>query len=126
VSPRKSSTSSGSNRFDRPRYLLVEVVGAPTLSPRALETALFERLPPTLAPVRPRVIRSEGAYALVAIPHTLLAAAVLAWNGPGTGGRPLRTLRTYGTLRKGKEWLARARNPRVVGRRAEPPASPGV
>jgi hypothetical protein len=109
VNPRKSSTSSG-NRFDRPRYLLVEVSGAPTLSPKSLEILLVERLRTAARALPFRVIRTDGPYGLVAIPHLSLQEARGAWNGSLDGrGISLRTLRTYGTLLKGKQWLARAR-----------------
>ncbi len=111
ASPRKSSTSSG-NRFDRPRYLLVEVVGAPTLSPRGLESILAGHLVKAGAPIRFRVIRTEGPHGLVAVSHRDVPAARRAWNG-ATSGPPsagVRTLRSYGTLRKGKIWIARRRN----------------
>ena len=116
MSPRKSSTSSG-NRFERPRYLLVEAPGAGTLSPPSFEALLAARLPS--APggrLRFRVIRSEGRHALVAVAHTEVEAARSAWNAPERPGVPgLRTLRSYGTLRKGKEWLvAHYRPPRPV------------
>jgi len=109
ASPRKSSTSSG-NRFDRPRYLLVEVVGAPTLSPRGLEALLHHHLVTAGTPFRFRVVRTEGTHGLVAVAHVDVAAARLAWNRPSEGGRAaVRTLRSYGTLRKGKAWIARDR-----------------
>jgi hypothetical protein len=108
-SPRKSSTSSG-NRFERPRYLLVEVVGVPTLSPRVLESILIRQLHEAGTPLPFRVIRTEGSHGLVAVAHLDVTRARTAWN-PGnersTGS--VRTLRSYGTLRKGKEWIARRR-----------------
>jgi hypothetical protein len=110
VSPRKSSTSSG-NRFDRPRYLLVEVTGAPPLSARALEEILRGASPPDLPPAsaRFRVIRTLGRFGLVAVAHLDAPRFRSAWTRPSDGRSPaLRTLRTYGTLRKGKEWIARA------------------
>ena len=105
MSPRKSSTSSGNPRFDRPRYLLVEAAGAGTLSPRALEGLLGARLAELPEP-RPRfrIIRTEGAHALVAVAHTDVGRCRIVWNRPGDAS--LRTLRSYGTLRKGKSWLA--------------------
>jgi hypothetical protein len=112
--PRKSSTSSG-NRFDRPRYLLIEVAGVPPLSPRALETILGGRLSAAGTLLKFRVIRTEGAHGLVAVSHLDVPAARNAWNGPRD--RPsgsVRTLRSYGTLRKGKAWILRQRTPRVV------------
>jgi hypothetical protein len=114
ASPRKSSTSSG-NRFERPRYLLVEVAGVPTLSPRALESMLSGRLHASGTPIPFRVIRTEGACGLVAVAHVDVPAARTAWNP--SGGRPeasIRTLRSYGTLRKGKEWMVRRRTPFAV------------
>ena len=107
MSPRKSSTSSG-NSFARPRYLLVEVAGAGTPSPRSLEALLDERsLRPPGPPLRFRLIRSEGTHGLVAVSHTDAPEARRLWNSPAVPGRPmLRTLRMFGTLRKGKLWLA--------------------
>ena len=113
MSPRKSSTSSG-NRFERPRYLLVEVSGAGTPSPRSIEEALVRRLPtaPVGAPFRFRIILSDGLHALVAVEHRDAPAARSAWNAPGGPGVPgLRTIRSYGTIRKARGWLAARRVP---------------
>jgi hypothetical protein len=108
VSPRKSSTSSG-NRFDRPRYLLVEVAGLPSPSPRQLEGLLRARLGGPLGAAPFRVIRVTGPLALVAVAHTEAPAFRTAWNAPAApGAGRLRTLRTFGTLRKGKAWLGRS------------------
>jgi hypothetical protein len=59
-------------------------------------------------PPRFRVIRVEGIHGLVAVEHTEVERARRAWNStsgdaPGPG---VRTLRSFGTLRKGKAWLA--------------------
>jgi len=114
-SPRKSSTSSG-NRFDRPRYLLVEVVGVPTLSPRGLESILFGQLTSTGTPLRFKVIRTEGVHGLVAVAHLDVPMARAAWNrGNDRSPYRVRTLRSYGTLRKGKAWIVRRRSSVVAG-----------
>ena len=110
MSPRKSSTSSA-EPTRRPRYLGLEVVGAQPIPPRHLERELLRRL--AVAGARTpdlRLIRFEGQRALVRIDHLEVARARSAWNGPasptdGTGPIGVRTLRTYGTLRKGKAWL---------------------
>jgi hypothetical protein len=112
-SPRKSSTSSG-NRFDRPRYLLVEVAGVPTLSPRSLESILGGRAAAARPPFRFKVIRTEGIHGLVAVAHTDVPSARVAWNAPGPVA--VRTLRSYGTLRKGKAWIGRRRGAAGSGR----------
>jgi hypothetical protein len=108
-SPRKSSTSSG-NRFHRPRYLLVEVVGVPTLSPRFLEAILSERSVRSGPPIAFKIIRTEGSHGLVAVAHLDADRARGAWNGSSLHpAATVRTLRSYGTLLKGKTWLARRR-----------------
>lgn len=115
MSPRKSSTSSG-NRFDRPRYLLVEVSGTGTLSPSLLERLLAARVPEPH--FRFRVIRVDGPFGLVAVEHTDAPAARTAWNGAVAPGLPsIRTLRSYGTLRKGKIWVAARLRPGAAGPR---------
>ncbi len=112
MSPRKSSTSSG-NRFERPRYLLVEVAGDPPLSPRALEGLLRERLGAEAPQLPFRILRTEGRFALVSVRHTDAPRFRASWNPTmPSGPARLRTLRTYGTLRKGKAWLARSHPPR--------------
>ncbi len=90
----------------------MEVAGVPSLSPRQFETLLKGRLADRRPEPPVRVIRVGGPYALAAVPHTEAAAARAAWNRPSASGAPgLRTLRTFGTLRKGKDWLARWANP---------------
>jgi hypothetical protein len=120
VSPRKSSTSSG-RRSDapRPRYLGVEVAGElfPPPSPRGWETWLRGRLGPDAGAVR--VIRSDGPRAIAEVGHRHLAAARRAWNGPLPDGGRLATVRTWGTLRSAKRWLAGdGARPAATGRRA--------
>jgi RNase P/RNase MRP subunit POP5 len=121
VSPRKSSTSSG-NPSLRPRYLGVEVAGELPLSPRSIEAELRRRLE-AIGAHSPsfQIIRWEGGRGLVRVAHYDVRRAREAWNyrGPATTGGPLtvRTDRTYGTLRKGKAWLAgpkRSVSPRSV------------
>jgi hypothetical protein len=58
-----------------------------------------------------RVIRTEGRFGLVAMPHTAVPQFRADWGTTIEGGsRPqLRVLRSYGTLLKGKRWLARRR-----------------
>jgi len=103
VSPRKSSTSSD-RPSSRPRYLGIEVAGVQPLPIPALERELARRL--DRPGIEVRVIRLEGRRALVRIPHTSVAAARAGWNAPAPAGAlVLRTLRSYGTLRKGKAWL---------------------
>ncbi|MCI4317274.1 MAG: hypothetical protein L3J96_01930, partial [Thermoplasmata archaeon] len=57
---------------------------------------------------RMRVIRAEGKRAIVEVPHLLAGKARAAWTGKWTTvqGVALQasTIRTFGTLRKGKEW----------------------
>ena len=110
MNPRKSSTSSG-NPTLRPRYLGVEVAGeTPFLAPRAIEHELRRRLE-AIGAHQPefQIIRWQGGRGLVRVAHTDARRARDAWNyvGPGTDGQrlTLRTVRTYGTLRKGKLWL---------------------
>ena len=124
-SPRKSSTSSG-NHFDRPRYLLLEVSGAATLSPRSLEPLLAQRsIGPSGVAFPFRVIRVDAPYALVAVEHTDAPAARSSWNAPGSPGGPgLKTLRSYGTLRNAKLWIAeRLRPADPFHRRRDAPAA---
>ncbi len=109
MSPRKSSTSSG-NPSPRPRYLGVEVVGVPTFSPRGLERELARSLAEAIrAPADLKLIRFSGPRVLVRVTNRTMIAARTAWNGPlsGPSGEGIRvaTRRTFGTLRKGKEWL---------------------
>jgi hypothetical protein len=114
VSPRKSSTSSGSdNSFLRPRYLSVEVAGDLPYAGRLIERELLRRL--EVAGVhRPtvRMIRWEGTRGLVRVPHTDARRARQVWNGtsrsPDGSVLTLKTGRSYGTLRKGKAWIRAA------------------
>jgi len=56
-----------------------------------------------------KVIRFDGNRGLVRISHRAVARARTAWNvPPGPTGVPIRTLRSYGTLRKGKAWMRAA------------------
>jgi hypothetical protein len=90
----------------------------PHLSARELEGVLSALRPGPTDRYPFRIIRTEGPYALVAVPHTTLAEVRAAWNAPASQHQRfgLRTIRTYGTLRKGKLWIAH--------RRPEPPESP--
>ena len=56
-----------------------------------------------------RVLRVQGARAVVAIDQFRTDAARRAWNGPAPGGSGLRftTRRTWGTLVGAKTWIAR-------------------
>ncbi|MCI4333577.1 MAG: hypothetical protein L3K01_07665 [Thermoplasmata archaeon] len=111
MSPRKSSTSSGKGS-SRPRYLGIEVAGDPSFSTRWLETALADRLRaacPDPEPARVRLIRREGARAVVELDHRRVPAARGAWNAafPSPSGRPVEiaTVRSWGTLRGAKVWI---------------------
>ncbi|HEY6238837.1 MAG TPA: hypothetical protein VIZ68_06605 [Thermoplasmata archaeon] len=81
------------------------------IPPRHLERELLRRLIAAGAPTPDlRLVRFEGQRALVRIDHLEVARARSAWSDPGTPPTPsgsigLRTVRTYGTLRKGKAWL---------------------
>ena len=115
MSPRKSSTSSGRPKKDRPRYLGVEVAGEPFPHPsppawNALLKAGLDRVPGERFP-RFRLLRAEGRRAIVEVAHTDLAAARIAWNAPVAGSPQLRlsTRRTWGTLVGAKRWI-RERN----------------
>jgi hypothetical protein len=86
------------------------------VSPRWLERALGDRLAASTAPgVRVRLIRLEGRRALIEVDHRAALLARTAWNGPipGPGGSPVgvSTVRTWGTLVKGKAWLRRPPRP---------------
>ena len=105
-SPRKSSTSSG-NRFDRPRYLLVEVSGVPSLSSPTLSDLLRRRLAGPSGVPEFRIVRVQSPYGIVAVPHRGAPTARASWNDAAPMGPvTLRTRRTFGTLRKAKRWLA--------------------
>jgi hypothetical protein len=100
------------------------VTGASPILARWLEPELAIRLEvPDDRPERVRVIRIDGARALVEVSHRIAGAARLSWNTsfPLADGRrvTVATHRTYGTLRKGKEWL-RARKPLAVAGVGEP------
>ncbi len=115
MSPRKSSTSSGSRpRTLRPRYLGVEVAGEPLparLSPRDWEILLRKALGTRGAPDGPglHVVRSEGRKAIVVVDQIRAPAVRARWNGPVSEvpGVRLVTRRTWGTLVKAKPWLRR-------------------
>jgi hypothetical protein len=118
VSPRKSSTSSGKPPGLRPRYLGIEVAGEhfPSLSPRAWEGLLAERLASAGVPVRRfRVIRSEGRRAVVEVDHLAAPRARAAWTATPAGPSEIGFIprRTWGTLVGAKAWL---REPRTPGR----------
>ncbi|MCI4335575.1 MAG: hypothetical protein L3K17_00030 [Thermoplasmata archaeon] len=112
MSPRKSSTSSA-KPSPRPRYLGVEVAGDISPPRRWIEHELQRLLDGAAGPgAHPtRVIRWEERRGLVEIEHLDLDAARRAWNCEVSGlpGGPVRltTRRTWGTLRKGKDWLRR-------------------
>jgi hypothetical protein len=76
----------------------------------ALRHALV-RVDPIGASVKMRLVRAEARQAIAEVPHTALPLARRAWNGsltlPSGATVAVVTLRTYGTLRKGKEWLRR-------------------
>ncbi len=127
MSPRKSSTSSANPPSPRPRYLGLEVAGDQPVSPRWVERELARRLtaeePP--APLPFRIIRWEGRRGLLQVNHLDVPRARRLFNATiqDSAGRTARftTYRTWGTLRKGKEWLNR---PSVTAP-AEPTAAPG-
>ena len=112
MSPRKSSTSSG-NASPRPRYLGIEVAGAPSLPSRWVERELARLIgaPEPGAPKRVRLIRWEQRRGIVEVGHHDVASARAGWNtelaGPGGTTVRLVTRRSWGTLRKGKSWLRR-------------------
>ncbi len=110
MNPRKSSTSSGKPRGLRPRYLGLEVAGEhfPSLSPRAWESLLAERLASAGAPVpRFRLIRSEGRRAIAEVDHLAAPRVRAAWSKAPTetNDAVLATYRTWGTLVGAKAWL---------------------
>ena len=130
ASPRKSSTSSGNRSPPRPRYLGVEAAGSPPFppGPPAGGAGLRGRLP---APAgRVRIVRAEGARAVVEVEHGAASIVRAAWNGAVPGGPTLATRRTWGTLVGAKAWLHRAPaslptcrpgRPEADGRRDGPP-----
>ncbi|MCI4367192.1 MAG: hypothetical protein L3K08_05530 [Thermoplasmata archaeon] len=86
------------------------MVGVPTLSPRILESILVGQLASAPSRIPFRVIRTEGLHGLVAVSHRDAPAARVAWNGRSDRSPvTVRTLRSYGTLLKGKAWIARRR-----------------
>ncbi len=109
MSPRKSSTSSGRPPRVRARYLGVEVVGEPLppLSPRWWEATLRRAFDRTGVPGRFRLVRSEGARAILEVDQWRSSRARAAATGgtDGNGALALRTHRTWGTLRPAKAWL---------------------
>lgn len=93
------------------------MAGVPTLSPKAIEALLTERLAALPSEIRYRIVRSEGHYVLVSVSHLHVPAFRAAWNGE-VAGRPgisVRTVRSFGTLRKGKAILARHRGAAALG-----------
>lgn len=119
MSPRKSSTSSGNPPSPRPRYLGIEVAGDLSLAPRWVERELARLLEEDgrRPGVRVRLVRWEGRRGIAEVAHTVARAARSRWNarltGPAGEAVELATVRTWGTLRKGKEWL-----------RTPPPSAP--
>jgi hypothetical protein len=116
VSPRKSSTSSGKPRALRPRYLGIEVAGEhfPSLSSRAWESLLAERLSLAGVPVRRfRLIRAEGRRAIAEVDHLAASRARAAWSTGPTGPNEVSFVpqRTWGTLVGAKAWLRDRRTP---------------
>jgi len=66
----------------------------------------MQRLGPADPIASLKIIRFDGSRGLVRIPHRSVERARSAWNeAPGPTGLPLRTVRSYGTLRKGKAWM---------------------
>ncbi len=109
MSPRKSSTSSAEPALSRPRYLAVEVAGDQPIPPSRFELELRRRLTEVSGPDPLfKIVRFDGSRGLVRIGHRNLLAARRAWNlpvNPAARSMPVRTLRSYGTLRKGKLWM---------------------
>ncbi len=110
MSPRKSSTSSGKPPGLRPRYLGIEVAGEhfPSLSPRAWEGLLSERLASAGVSVRRfRLIRAEGRRAIVEVDHLAAPRARAAWSASPSGPNEVGLVpqRTWGTLVGAKAWL---------------------
>ena len=113
---RKTSTTSDrpGKRSGPTRYLGLEVAGepVPSVSPGRWLAWLSEGLASAGAGGAPlRVIRSEGARAIVRVRGRDAPAARRAWNGtPLAGGTVvLRTVRTWGTLVGAKAWLGPGR-----------------
>ena len=111
-SPKRSSISSGKEGSPtRPRYLGLEVAGdhPPPFSTAAWEQFLRRHGAPSGAPpFRWRLIRAEGARAVVEVDHRSADAARSAWNASeeiGTEVVRVVSRRTWGTLRGAKSWL---------------------
>jgi hypothetical protein len=109
---RKSSTSSGRRERARTRYLGLEVASEPLLPflPSRWTVWLAGALERTgTAPPPFRLVRCEGARAIVRAAVADAAALRSAWDGfavPG-GSLRLRTVRTWGTMVGAKAWLLR-------------------
>ncbi len=89
-----------SKPIERKRYL--GVIFPETLPvPGGLAGLLGSRLS-SAGPVRIRIVRARGGHAIVEVPHTALPRVRESWNDPPS----LRTVGTWGTLRKAKSWLA--------------------
>ncbi len=90
----------------------------PPRSPSQFESVLREALARRRpGPPRVRLVRAQGARAIVEVEHSDAASARDAWNGP-LGPIELRTVRTWGTLVGAKAWLAGRRR---AGPRPPPP-----
>ncbi len=98
ASPPRPSTSSGRPPA-RKRYLGVTIAGEAN-SPATYSRILGSLVGP-VAGFRFRVVKVRRSAALVELPSPAVALARRAWNSQGA-----RTYRTWGTLRKGKKWLA--------------------
>ncbi|MFI5413314.1 MAG: hypothetical protein ACHQ0I_01825 [Candidatus Lutacidiplasmatales archaeon] len=84
----------------------------PSLSPRAWESLLAERLASAGVPVRRfRVIRSEGRRAIAEVDHVAAPRARAAWSGRPSGPNEIVLVprRTWGTLIGAKAWLRETR-----------------
>jgi len=80
----------------------------PSLSPRAWESLLAERLARGDGPApRFRLVRSEGRRAIAEVDHLSARRAREAWAAPPPDPNEptLRPHRTWGTLVGAKEWL---------------------
>ncbi len=99
----------------RPRYLGIEVAGKPVprLAPAAWHDLLNHRWKAqTEAPMRFRIIRSEGPRAIVQVDQRTASIARVAWNATldTDDGRSFRvsTVRSWGTLVRAKTWFREA------------------
>jgi RNase P/RNase MRP subunit POP5 len=85
------------------------VAGDQPIPPSQFELELRRRLTDAFGPDPLfKVVRFDGSRGLVRLGHRNVPAARQAWNRPlDPTGRavPIRTLRSYGTLRKGKLWM---------------------